>query len=156
MRIPLMVPGVSRVSVSRQAHPVTRTPALEYQQESTDLSPARMPLPRPSLQTSSAAPPPAAADVLALRARDGDPGAFSALVELMQPRALRFAAQMSGASRDDVEDIVQDAWIRTHRALHRYDASRPFESWYLHDPRQLLPFASGTPAPLAAAQPAGG
>lgn len=72
----------------------------------------------------------ATADVLALRARDGEAGAFAALVEAMQPRALRFAAQMTGASGDDVDDIVQDAWIRTYRALPRYDESRSFESWF--------------------------
>lgn len=70
------------------------------------------------------------ADVLARRARDGDAGAFSALVEHLQPRAVRFATQMTGAARDDVDDIVQDAWIRTHRALPRYDTGRAFESWY--------------------------
>lgn len=69
-------------------------------------------------------------DVLALRARDGDPGAFAALVDALQPRAIRFAAQMTAASRDDVDDIVQDAWIRTFRALPRYDAQRSFESWF--------------------------
>ncbi|HYW50273.1 MAG TPA: sigma-70 family RNA polymerase sigma factor [Gemmatimonadaceae bacterium] len=69
-------------------------------------------------------------DVLALRARDGEPGAFAALVEALQPRAVRFAMQMTAASRDDVDDIVQDAWIRTFRALPRYDARRSFESWY--------------------------
>jgi RNA polymerase sigma-70 factor, ECF subfamily len=68
--------------------------------------------------------------VLALRARGGEPGAFTALVECMQPRAVRFATQMTGAARDDVDDIVQDAWIRTFRALPRYDESRSFESWY--------------------------
>jgi RNA polymerase sigma-70 factor (ECF subfamily) len=71
-----------------------------------------------------------AADVLALRARDGEPGAFEALVAAVHPRALRFAAQMSSASRDDVEDIVQEAWIRTYRALPRYDDSRSFDSWF--------------------------
>jgi RNA polymerase sigma-70 factor (ECF subfamily) len=70
------------------------------------------------------------ADVLALRARDGEAGAFAALVEVMQPRAIRFAAQMTGASRDDVDDIVQEAWIRTYRALPRYDEVRSFESWF--------------------------
>ncbi len=74
--------------------------------------------------------PLAAADVLALRARDGDAGAFTALVEHMQPRAVRFAGQMTGAGRDDVDDIVQDAWVRTYRALPRYDTSRSFESWF--------------------------
>jgi RNA polymerase sigma factor CnrH len=78
----------------------------------------------------STATMPNPADVLALRARDGDPGAFAALVELMQPRAIRFAHQMTGATRDDVDDIVQDAWVRTYRALPRYDDSRSFESWF--------------------------
>ncbi len=72
----------------------------------------------------------ATADVLALRARDGEAGAFTALVEHMQPRAIRFASQMTGASRDDVDDIVQDAWVRTYRALPRYDDTRSFESWF--------------------------
>jgi RNA polymerase sigma factor (sigma-70 family) len=92
-----------------------------------------MTLPRPlhlDRRTSQTESPAPAADVLALRARDGEPGAFSALVEHMQPRALRFASQMTGASRDEVDDIVQDAWIRTHRALPRYDAGRSFESWF--------------------------
>jgi RNA polymerase sigma factor (sigma-70 family) len=80
-------------------------------------------------ETTTAAPP-SSADVLALRARDGEAGAFTALVEHMQPRALRFASQMTGAGRDDVDDIVQDAWVRTYRALPRYDASRSFESWF--------------------------
>ena len=96
------------------------------------LCPRRSGMSRSRLFTaqSASAAPALAADVLALRARDGDAGAFNALVALLQPRALRFAAQMSGASLDDVEDIVQDAWIRTHRALPRYDESRAFESWF--------------------------
>ena len=90
-----------------------------------------MSLPHPlRLEHTPAHAVPSAADVLALRARDGDPGAFTALVEHMHPRALRFAGQMTGAARDDVEDIVQDAWIRTYRALPRYDAQRSFESWF--------------------------
>lgn len=90
-----------------------------------------MPLPqRLQLDRMDPAAATSGADVLALRARDGDAGAFSALVELLQPRAIRFAAQMSGAPRDDVDDIVQDAWVRTYRALPRYDASRSFESWF--------------------------
>lgn len=89
-----------------------------------------MALPRP-LQFDRDAPNAApAADILAIRARDGEPGAFTALVEHMHPRAVRFAGQMTGATRDDVEDIVQDAWIRTFRALPRYDESRSFESWF--------------------------
>ncbi len=86
--------------------------------------------PRPLQIERQLATAPATADVLALRARDGEAGAFTALVEHMHPRALRFAAQMTGGGQADVEDIVQDTWIRTFRALPRYDASRSFESWF--------------------------
>ena len=86
--------------------------------------------PRPLQIDRRIASTPVAADVLALRARDGEAGAFTALVEHMHPRALRFASQMTGGGQADVEDIVQDAWIRTFRALPRYDASRSFESWF--------------------------
>lgn len=90
-----------------------------------------MTVPRPlHTDRTPATSAPSSADVLALRARDGEAGAFAALVEMIQPRALRFAAQMTGGTRDDVDDIVQDAWIRTYRALPRYDASRSFESWF--------------------------
>lgn len=86
--------------------------------------------PRPLKLDRNHAITPVTADVLALRARDGEAGAFTALVEHMHPRALRFASQMTGAGLADVEDIVQDVWIRTFRALPRYDASRSFESWF--------------------------
>lgn len=33
-------------------------------------------------------------------------------------------------TREDAEDIVQDAFVRTLRALHRYDQARPFGSWF--------------------------
>ena len=88
-----------------------------------------MTVPRRVPAVSTVAPA-ASADVLALRARDGEAGAFTALVSLLQPRALRFAAQMTGSTRDDAEDIVQEAWIRTHRALPRYEEGRSFESWF--------------------------
>ncbi len=86
--------------------------------------------PRPLKLDRSHAIAPVTADVLALRARDGEAGAFTALVEHMHPRALRFASQMTGAGLADVEDIVQDVWIRTFRALPRYDTGRSFESWF--------------------------
>jgi RNA polymerase sigma factor (sigma-70 family) len=86
---------------------------------------------RPQLvRESQPADPRRLTDVLAIRARDGDSAAFTALVEAMHGRALRFVGQLTGASADDVEDITQEAWIRTYRALDRYDATRPFETWF--------------------------
>jgi RNA polymerase sigma-70 factor (ECF subfamily) len=41
---------------------------------------------------------------------------------------LRFAANM-GLAREDAEEAVQDALLRAHGALGRFDAAAPFEPW---------------------------
>jgi RNA polymerase sigma-70 factor, ECF subfamily len=98
---------------------------------SSSIRAIHMTQPHPDPGSASTAPESRhAADVLALRARDGDAAAFTALVSHLHPKAMRFAAQMTGANRDDVDDILQDAWIRTYRALPRYDSTRSFESWF--------------------------
>lgn len=62
------------------------------------------------------------------RAKRGDTGAFEQLVRHYYPRCLRFARSML---RDelDAEEAVQDAWVRVHRALPRYEEQERFDSW---------------------------
>ena len=61
------------------------------------------------------------------RPRDrGD--AFAGLVERYYPRALRFALNM-GLPREDAEEVVQDSFVRVHRALPRFRAGAAFEPW---------------------------
>ncbi|AHG88844.1 RNA polymerase sigma factor, sigma-70 family [Gemmatirosa kalamazoonensis] len=76
------------------------------------------------LHAGSATP---AGELVAL-SRDGDPIAFRLLVERYYPRMLRFAANM-GLGKEDAEEAVQDALVRAHGALDRFDASAPFEPW---------------------------
>ena len=61
-------------------------------------------------------------------ARSGDVRAFATLVETYYARCLRFALHML-ANRDDAEEAVQDAFIRVHRALPRYEEREAFEPW---------------------------
>jgi RNA polymerase sigma-70 factor, ECF subfamily len=58
----------------------------------------------------------------------GDPQAFGQLVLRYQTRLLNFVYRMVG-DRERAEDLVQEAFIRVHRHLHRYDPSRKFSTW---------------------------
>jgi RNA polymerase sigma-70 factor (ECF subfamily) len=68
-------------------------------------------------------------DRLAARAQEGDPQAFEALVRRLVRPALAAAWEFV-PTREDAEDIVQDAFARAWRQLVRYDAARPFAPWF--------------------------
>src|SRR5437868_5826767 len=61
-------------------------------------------------------------------ARDGDAIAFRLLVERYYARMLRLAGNM-GLGTEDAEEAVQDALVRAHGALGRFEPSAPFEPW---------------------------
>ena len=60
----------------------------------------------------------------------GDPAAFAALVDRHAPACLRFASRMLG-NREDAEDATQEAFVRAHRALARYDEQMRFRTWVM-------------------------
>lgn len=64
------------------------------------------------------------------RARQGDEGAWQALVGAHQGAAFRLAYLLLG-SADDAEDVAQEAFVRAFRSLDRFDADRPFRPWLL-------------------------
>jgi RNA polymerase sigma-70 factor, ECF subfamily len=59
---------------------------------------------------------------------EGNPRAFSQLVARYQGRLLNFVYRMIG-DRERAEDLVQEAFIRIHRHLHRFDPARKFSTW---------------------------
>jgi RNA polymerase sigma-70 factor, ECF subfamily len=61
--------------------------------------------------------------------RAGEAQAFDQLVERYLRGALAVALEYA-RDRDDAEDIVQDAFVRTVRELHRYDDRLPFRPWF--------------------------
>jgi RNA polymerase sigma-70 factor (ECF subfamily) len=61
-------------------------------------------------------------------ARRGEERAFAELVERYYQRALRFALNL-GLPREDAEEVVQDSFVRVHRALPRFRAGAAFEPW---------------------------
>ncbi len=58
----------------------------------------------------------------------GDSLASGELVGRYRPRLLRFIDRMIG-DRDRAEDLVQEAFVRVFRHLHRFDPARKFSTW---------------------------
>lgn len=58
----------------------------------------------------------------------GDPLAFNELVGRYHGRVLRFTIRMIG-DRESAEDLVQEAFFRVSRHIHRFDTTRKFSTW---------------------------
>jgi RNA polymerase sigma-70 factor (ECF subfamily) len=59
---------------------------------------------------------------------NGEVRAFQELVERYQKRLLNFVYRTIG-DRERAEDLVQEAFIRVHRHLHRFDQTKKFSTW---------------------------
>src|SRR5713101_4102878 len=58
----------------------------------------------------------------------GDPDAVDELVRRISPAMFRFLA--AGQScRSDAEDLLQECWLRIHRARHTYRPPEPVMPW---------------------------
>ena len=64
------------------------------------------------------------------RARRGDLGAYSELVQAHQEAAFR-AAYLITHDAADAQDAAQEAFLRAYDALGRFDTRRPFRPWLL-------------------------
>lgn len=67
---------------------------------------------------------------LATRARNGDERAFAILVDRHHAGARRVATVVLG-HHEGVDDVVQDATLRTWRAIDTLDPDRGFRAWFL-------------------------
>jgi RNA polymerase sigma-70 factor, ECF subfamily len=63
-----------------------------------------------------------------VRYQQGDAAAVETLVTSLSPALLRFCWG-AGMSRSDAEDLLQDCWLRIHRARHTYLPSEPLLPW---------------------------
>jgi RNA polymerase sigma-70 factor (ECF subfamily) len=67
-------------------------------------------------------------DALVAAAARGDAAAFRILVERYAPRLRAFAVRALG-SRDDADDVVQETFVRAHRAAPRYVPAGRCAAW---------------------------
>src|SRR3974390_762369 len=67
-------------------------------------------------------------EALMARYQSGDFAAARALIERISPPLPRFFdAQPS--NRADADDLLQEAWLRIHRARHTYRLGKPLLPW---------------------------
>lgn len=59
---------------------------------------------------------------------EGRPGAFNELFNRYRERLIHFIARKTG-DPDRAQDLVQEAFIRVTRHLHRFDTSKKFSTW---------------------------
>src|SRR5260370_39518063 len=62
------------------------------------------------------------------RYQQADPDAPAALVGALSPALLRFFRSQV-ASREQADDLLQETWLRIHRARHTYRRGEPVLPW---------------------------
>ena len=67
-------------------------------------------------------------ETLVLLAQRGEKYAFGMLVARYQERLLRYGRRFLG-SAEDVEDVVQDVFLRAYQNLQSFDAGQRFSPW---------------------------
>lgn len=64
------------------------------------------------------------------RLKQGDISGLELLVARHQLKAIR-AAYLITRDPGLAEDVVQDCFLQAYRSIHRFDATRPFEPWFM-------------------------
>ena len=67
-------------------------------------------------------------DAAALRAREGEPGAFEELMALTDLKVLGLAWRILG-DRDQARDAAQEVYLRIYRSLRTYRPGEGFRAW---------------------------
>lgn len=63
-----------------------------------------------------------------LRYQSADPDAARTLVRALSPALYRFLSSQA-ATRHEAEDLLQEAWLRIHKARHTYRPGEPVLPW---------------------------
>jgi len=58
-----------------------------------------------------------------------DKGYYKYLVERFEEKLLRYIVRLSGLSKEDAEDILQDVFIKAYQNLNDFDTGLKFSSW---------------------------
>jgi RNA polymerase sigma-70 factor (ECF subfamily) len=68
-------------------------------------------------------------EVLVAAAKSGDHPAFAALWSRYSNSAFKVVYRITG-NRDDAEDAIQDAWMKTYLHLNTFDSRAKFSTWF--------------------------
>lgn len=73
--------------------------------------------------------PPSPTDEDIVRRTLADKEAFGALIERYEAKLYRYLERLGIATREDREDVLQNAFIKAYRNLNSFDPSLAFSSW---------------------------
>ena len=62
--------------------------------------------------------------------RKGDPDSFEPLVQKYSPRLFAMARRYA-RRQDEVEDVVQEIWLKAYQRLGTFRGDAPFEHWLM-------------------------
>jgi len=65
---------------------------------------------------------------IALRCQAGEPGAFEDLIAVMEQPLLYYATSLTG-SQDLALDVLQEAWLRVFRGIHKLNDPGALRAW---------------------------
>jgi RNA polymerase sigma-70 factor (ECF subfamily) len=68
-------------------------------------------------------------EILMAHYQQGDFSAAAILIDRLSPQLHRFFVAQFG-SRADVDDLLQETWLRIHRVRHTYRPSEPVLPWF--------------------------
>ena len=63
------------------------------------------------------------------KARGGDPHSYRLLVERHQARIYRLVARFLGPEHGDIEDVVQEVFVKSYFSLNRFREDSSFATW---------------------------
>lgn len=66
---------------------------------------------------------------LVLFARDGNPEMFGILMERYEKPLRRYLVRLTGWAEEEIEDILQESFIKVYRNLNDYDEQMKFSTW---------------------------
>ena len=61
--------------------------------------------------------------------KTGETKLFSVIVERYEQKMRRYALKFLHKSPDDVDDLVQDVFVKTYTNIHSFDDTKKFSSW---------------------------
>jgi len=77
-------------------------------------------------------------DNLLVAAAKDNPDAFGGIVDRYWNRLFCFIRRISYFSQEDIEDILQEVFIKVYRYLNDYDDSMTFSTWIYHITRNTV------------------
>lgn len=68
-------------------------------------------------------------DAEVIRLALSDPDCFAVIIDRYQPPLFRYIRRISSLSKEDIEDSLQEIFIKVYKNLNAYDDSLKFSSW---------------------------